>query len=126
MNTKILLSSLALMALSLHSGAQQPQAVTASPAPQPAVVTQININVLGQVNAPGRITLPKGSGLLDAIAGASGFSRGASPAKTLLIRKTAGDKPDSVKINLLPILAGRAKDMTLRDGDTVVIGQSLF
>jgi len=126
MNTKILLSSLAVMALSLHSGAQQPQAALASPAPQPAILSQININVLGQVNTPGRITLPKGSGLLDAIAAASGFSRGASPAKTLLIRKTAGDKPDSVKIDLRPILAGRAKDMTLRDGDTVVIGQSLF
>jgi polysaccharide export outer membrane protein len=104
--------------------AQGPAQITNMP--QPPVPVQITVNVLGEVNRPARITLPKGGTLLDAIAQAGGFTRMANTAILILIHKTTGDKPDSVKINIKPILAGEAKDIPLRDGDTLNIKATIF
>jgi protein involved in polysaccharide export with SLBB domain len=122
MTTKTLLASVTMMALTLlRSPAQIPQAPSPSPIPD-----QITVNVLGEVNKPSRIALPRGGTLLDAVAAAEGFTRMANTSKILLIHKTMGEKPDSVRIDLRPILAGIARDVTLRDGDTVVVGQAIF
>jgi len=120
MNPKTLLASIIMLALTLlGSPAQEAQPAVAAP-------DQITVNVLGEVNRPARIILPKGGTLLDAIASAGGFTRLGNPAKAVLIHKSAGAKPDSMKIDLRPIMGGAAKDVTLRDGDTVVIGQAIF
>jgi len=105
----------------------EPEAASpASPAPSAPAVEQITINVLGQVNYPARVNLPKGSGLLDAIAAAGGFSRIANPARILLIHKTPADKPDTEKLDMRTILNGTTRDIPLRNGDTVVVGQAMF
>jgi len=127
MNTRFLFA--ALLALTVvQAPAQQPAAPVPSPAvqPAPAMPVPIFINMFGQINEPRRIALPKGSGLLDAIAAAGGLTRIANAHKITIIHKTAGPKPDAFKIDLAPILEGTSKDILLRDGDTVVIPESLF
>jgi protein involved in polysaccharide export with SLBB domain len=136
MHFKTLIALLAMLAIVLpQAHAQAPQPPGAQPVPTgpnppaqalPPALSPIVINVLGEVNRPSRIVLPKGSGLLDAIAAADGFTRVANPADTLLIHKTPGEKPESVKINVKRIMSGTAKDIALRDGDTVVVGAGLF
>ena len=130
MNTKPVLLSLAVLNLALCAVVAQPPPPPAAPAPSaqatPAILNPIVVNVLGEVNNPSRVTLPKGSGLLDAIAAADGFTHIANPSKTLLIHKTAGQKPDTIKVDLKQIMTGVAKDVVLRDGDTVVIGAAIF
>ena len=128
MNTKLLLASAVILAFTLNAPAQEPQPQTPSPADQQTEPDSnaITINILGEANRPGRVTLPRGSGLLDAIASVGGFSRSANPRKITIIHKSAGPKPDFVKIDMNPIMNGTAKDIILKDGDTVVIGQSTF
>jgi len=126
MNRNTILASVMILAFTLVAGsAQEAPVPMQSPSPA-AAVDQITINVLGQVNKPARITLPKAGTLLDAIASVGGLTRYANPAKTMLIHKSSGGKPDSTKIDLRPILAGAARDIILKDGDTVVIGESTF
>lgn len=96
------------------------------PQPQATPSSQIFVNVLGEVNRPARVVLPKGSGLLDAIASVDGLSRYANPSRITLIHKSTGERSDSTRIDLRPIIAGAAKDIVLRDGDTVVVGESRF
>jgi len=129
MNVKTIFASLAVLACALsHAPAQQMPPPAPNPTEQalPQILNPIVINVLGEVNRPSRVVLPRGSGLLDAIAAAEGINRMANPAKTLLIHKTAGEKPDSVKIDLKLIMSGVAKDIALRDGDTLVIGAAIY
>ena len=135
MNCKTyLVSAMILSSTALRIPAQTPQASPATqpaPAAQPAPVAaatpeEISVNVLGEVNRPSRILLPKGSTLLDAIASAGGITRIGNASKVTLIHKSYGSKPNSVIINMKLIMMGTAKDVTLRGGDTVVIGQTLF
>jgi protein involved in polysaccharide export with SLBB domain len=128
MKPSILIASVALLVFTLQCHAQEPQAQTPAPAAQPAAtpLNQITVNLLGQFNNPQRVNLPKGSGLLDALAAAGGLSRIADAHKAVIIHKTASGKPDSVKIDLIPIMTGRAKDIVLKNGDTVVVSQSYF
>ena len=77
-------------------------------------------------NRPARVALPKGSGLLDALASAGGFTRTANPGNILVIHKGTGAKPETVKVNLKPIVTGVTKDIMLKDGDTVVVGEAIF
>jgi protein involved in polysaccharide export with SLBB domain len=126
---RTLLASVFILALTLHqSPAQQPQPLPQPPPQQIQVPApdQIAVNILGEVNRPARIILQKGATLLDAIASAGGFTRTANPSRVILIHKSAGEKPDSVHIDLKPILNGVAKDVPLRDGDTVNVGVSMF
>lgn len=122
LNSKSAMASVMMLVLTLpRGGAQEPEM---KPSATPSL--QIVVNVLGEVNRPSRIVLPKGGTILDAIAAAGGLTKLGNPAKTILIHKSAGEKPDSTKLDLRPILSGAAKDITLRDGDTVVVGQALF
>ena len=128
MKTKSLLSAAALLAFSLPSPAQQPQIPVPAPVQQPAPVISnaIFINVLGAVNQPARVNLPRGSGLLDVIAATGGLLKSADLRKITVIHKSAGDRADSVKIDLVPIMQGATRDITMRDGDTVVITEKLI
>jgi protein involved in polysaccharide export with SLBB domain len=122
------MKTLAASAMMLAFTLMGSQGQVTQPPTQPGVEApvQISVNVLGEVNRPARITLTKGGTLLDAIALAGGLTRIASPTHIVLIHKSAGEKPDSVKIDLRPILAGKTKDILLRDGDTVNIEATLF
>jgi len=129
MNTRTLLAAGLLFAMALPPcGAQMAQTPVAVPAATPIapIANQITINVLGQVNRPDRIVLPIGSGLLDAIAAAGGFTRIGNPANVIVIHKTSGERPDVSKIDMKKIMNGYVRDVRLRDGDTVEIGEVIF
>jgi protein involved in polysaccharide export with SLBB domain len=91
-----------------------------------APVPHIAVNVLGSVNYPARVNLPLNATLLDAIAATGGISRLGNAGKVVLIHKSKGDKPDREIINVHKIMQGEAKDIDLRDGDTVVVSESIF
>ena len=114
MQIKTLVASLAFLAF------VSPQA----PAQQPQVPDAIYVNVLGQVYHQERMALPRGSGLLDAITEAGGTTKFADTSRIILIHKTAGGKPDTERINFNPIFRGTAKDIILRNGDTVVVNEN--
>jgi len=130
MNTKSFVSVTLLLVLTMSSGSAQ-QAQFPSPAqavklPQAPPTGWITVNILGQVNYQSRIYLPSGATLLDAIASAGGFTKIANPSKVTLLRKTAGERPDSLHIDLKPIIAGTNRDVILRDGDTIIVGEATF
>jgi hypothetical protein len=126
MNLKTLLAFIIMLASTLVASPAQEAQPSQQTQPLVAAPDQIVVNVLGEVSRPARIILPKGGTLLDAIASTGGITRLGNPSRTTLIHKSAGAKPDSTRIDLKPILMGVAKDITLKDGDTVVIGQTLF
>jgi protein involved in polysaccharide export with SLBB domain len=101
--------------------AQQPQEPAPAASPAEQLPDSIYVNVLGQVNRQERMALPKGSGLLDAITEAGGITKFADASKIILIHKSPGQKPDTERINFNPIFMGTAKDVILRNGDTVVV-----
>jgi len=118
MNTKTFLASVMMLTITvLQSPGQQAQAAKGN---------VIVVNVLGQVNRPARIALPSGATLLDAIASTGGLTRIARPSKLVLIHKTKSGKLDSMQIDFRPIMNGFAHDIKLRDGDTVVVSESLY
>jgi len=122
MSTRTFLALVTIFSLTLAPcGAQLAQTPAATPA-----ANQIIINVLGQVNRADRIVLPAGSGLLDALAAAGGFTRTADPARIIVIHKSAGEKPDVTKIDMKKIISGIEKDIRLKDGDTVEVGETIF
>ena len=134
MNTHrtFLVTTLLLAFTLVHSPAQIAPPATFAPSPTPIqqnqipAPDQIAVNVLGAVNSPSRLLLPRGATLLDAIAAVGGLNNTANAAKVLLIHRTTGEKAASVKIDLRPILAGVANAATLRDGDTVMVPQRLI
>jgi len=92
--------------------------------PVPSAVT---IFCLGEVTAPGaqqfrstdRITV------LSAIARAGGLSARAS--KKISVKRRKGESlQQEIEIDYRKILSGKEPDMTLRDGDVLVIKESLF
>lgn len=93
-----------------------------TPTPMPA---QITVNVLGAVNKPSRVTLPKGATILDALASAGGETTAGDLSKVKLIRRSI-DQPDLAEINVKKILNGTAGDVVLRDGDTINVLKSSF
>lgn len=78
----------------------------------------MGINVLGQIRIPGRILLPKGANILDALAAAGGQTDWSNLSKVLIIHRSEG-KPDTATIDLRQILAGAAPNIVLHDGDTI-------
>jgi hypothetical protein len=95
---------------------------------QPVMATadQITVNVLGLVRKPSRCILPKGATVVDALASAGGAAPDADLKKVRLTHKTTGSKPDSILIDVKQILGGEAKDIVLRDGDTLYLTQLMF
>lgn len=117
-----------ILAAVLISGFAAPQTRAQAPtAPAPAIASQtITVNVLGAVNKPSRLILPAGGTVLDALASAGGATKSGNLSKVNVIQKTTGDKPKVVAIDLKQILNGAAKDVVLRDGDTLFIGETIF
>ena len=125
MHIKTLVASLAMLAFILpQAPAQQAQpALTTTVQTEVLSPGTINVNVLGQVNRQEQMALPKGSGLLDAISQAGGTTKFADTSRITVIHKSAGEKPDTQRINFNLIVLGTAKDIILRDGDTVVVNE---
>ncbi len=88
---------------------------------------QISVSLFGAVGTPGVYTLAEGSEstLLKAIAKAGGLQR-ASKSGVKIKRKGADGKEEIITINLGDILSGKKPDITLEDGDLIIINESFF
>jgi polysaccharide export outer membrane protein len=88
---------------------------------------QVSVSLFGAVASPGVYTLAEGSEstLLKAIAKAGGLQR-ASKSGVKIKRKIAGGKEEIITINLGDILSGKKPDVTLQDGDLIIINESFF
>lgn len=83
---------------------------------------RIGINVLGQVKHIDHFYLPQGSTVLDALACAGGASDTGNLTKAHLLRR-GGEATEDVAVDLKAILAAKAPDIVLRNGDTLVIAE---
>ena len=86
----------------------------------------IAIYVMGEVMRPGKIDFRSSQTptLLQAIAAAGGQTDRAS--KTAHIKRMTNGKEETLKIDFRRILDGKAKDVILRDSDTIWIKEALF
>lgn len=85
---------------------------------------QLSIAVLGEVVRGGQQQLPTGSGVLQALAGAGGFTEYAKKDRIFVLRQQAGT-PTPTRIRFtwekLVHAEGRAPAFRLRSGDVVVV-----
>lgn len=88
----------------------------------------ITIYVFGQVRNPGalQVKISKKITLLQAIAQAGGLSENASKRGVIVKRKDKGGKETNLRVNLNDIIKGKRKDIPLREGDVVIVKESIF
>lgn len=84
------------------------------------------VQVLGQVNRPGDVVIPPDRELtvVDAIAGASGFTRLAKDSEVILTRIAANGEKTTQSINVRKIMESDKQNeinIVLRDGDTLFV-----
>jgi protein involved in polysaccharide export with SLBB domain len=89
------------------------------------VKTFSSVYVLGQVEEPGPYPFSGGMTLLQAITTASGFTNIANKRKVRIVR-TVGNERQTIHVNAASVSKGDRKDVPLRPGDTVVVGESFF
>jgi polysaccharide export outer membrane protein len=85
------------------------------------------VRVAGEVQRPGSYTLIEAPTALDAVLVAGGFTDFASANRARLIRG-AGDGRTVLKLRLRDIVGGRegSTNVSLQDGDLIVVPESLF
>lgn len=85
--------------------------------------------VLGEVQKPGPYPMPVGGRvtLLQAITDAGGFTKGAAPRRTHVLRYADG-KSEDLKVDLKTLIShgDREKDMILEANDVVYVPQTYF
>lgn len=88
----------------------------------------LNVYVFGQVRTPGnhriRVNI-KGATLLKAIAQAGGFTERAR-RKGVMITRSTNMGPKRIKVNIKKIIAGKKKDIILKQDDIIFIPESFF
>jgi polysaccharide export outer membrane protein len=83
------------------------------------------IYVLGEVRNPGVFPLRDGPTALSACVLAGGFTDFASPGRVKITRIEDG-KPKLIRVDLIRVKRGKARDLILRDGDRIEVPQRLF
>lgn len=88
----------------------------------------ITIYVFGQVRNPGalQVKISKKITLLQAIAQSGGLSENASKRGVIVKRKDKSGKETNLRVNLTDIIKGKRKDIPLREGDVVIVKESIF
>lgn len=88
----------------------------------------ITIYVFGQVRNPGalQVKMSKKITLLQAIAQAGGLGENASKRGVIVKRKDKAGKETNLRVNLNDIIKGKRKDIPLREGDVVIVKESIF
>ncbi|HAR35554.1 MAG TPA: hypothetical protein DCR87_01355 [Acidobacteria bacterium] len=88
----------------------------------------ITIYVFGQVRNPGalQVKMSKKITLLQAIAQAGGLSENASKRGVIVKRKDKTGKETNLRVNLNDVIKGKRKDIPLREGDVVIVKESIF
>lgn len=85
---------------------------------------QLSVAVLGEVVRGGQLQLPTGSGVLQALAGAGGFTEYARKDRIFVLRHEAGAPvPTRIRFTWEHLIhaEGRAPGFRLRSGDIVVV-----
>ena len=95
------------------------------------VTTQSSqIVLLGEVKKPGVYPLPYGESmtLLQAIAGAGGFTELASPDRVRIVRKAADGRQVTMQIRVSELLRGKEgqQDISLEPNDVIMVPEVLF
>ena len=95
-----------------------------------AATQSSQIVVLGEVEKPGVYPLPFGEEmtLLQAIAGAGGFTELASPDRVSLVRRRPDGGQTTLKIRVSDLLGGKGKqpDVPLEPNDVIMVPQVFF
>jgi polysaccharide export outer membrane protein len=88
----------------------------------------ITIYVFGQVREPGglQVKMSKKITLLQAIAQAGGLSENASKRGVVIKRKDKDGKETNLQVNLKDIIKGKRKDIPLKEGDVIIVKESIF
>lgn len=88
----------------------------------------IIIYVFGEVRNPGAIQVKRSQKitLLKAIAQAGGLSENASKRGVTIKRKDERGKEINIKVNLNDIIKGKKQDIPLKEGDVVIVKESIF
>jgi protein involved in polysaccharide export with SLBB domain len=83
------------------------------------------VYVLGEVNTPGRFDFDDQMTMVQSIAAAGGFKKGALPAHAVLIRRQSVSKIVGIEVNLKAVTQGAKmiNDVPLRNYDIVFIPQ---
>jgi protein involved in polysaccharide export with SLBB domain len=87
------------------------------------------IVLLGEVKEPGVYPLPVGEQmtLLQAIAGAGGFTELASPDRVRIVRKGKDGKQTTLRVRVSNLLGGgRQKDIPLKPNDVIMVPEVVF
>lgn len=87
----------------------------------------IHVYLLGEVSTPGEQSFDttERATLLYAIARAGGLADRASP-KIVIQRRGEGDEVEQIHANYKQIVAGKAPDVELEDGDVLIVKESFF
>lgn len=80
-----------------------------------------SVSVLGEVNKPGVYAVPLGSGVLQALAAAGGFTQYAARDRIFVVRETPQRARIKFQFDELTQAEGKAANFHLRPGDTVVV-----
>ena len=88
------------------------------------------IVLMGEVKTPGVYPLPYGETmtLLQAIAGAGGFTELASPDRVRIVRRLPGGQQTTLKFRVSDLLGGKGKqqDVPLEPNDIIMVPEVLF
>jgi len=87
------------------------------------------VQVLGEVNRPGFVVIPpeEQMTLLQALAGAGGFTRLANQRDVQIKRTNARGETETFRVNVADILRGTgSQDVPIIKGDTVVVSERVF
>ncbi|MDD8020665.1 MAG: polysaccharide export protein [Acidobacteriota bacterium] len=88
----------------------------------------VNVYVFGEVKQPGalQVKMSKKITLLQAIAQAGGLSENASKRGVIIKRRDKSGQEINISINLNDIIKGKKKDIPLKEGDVIIVKQSIF
>jgi len=88
----------------------------------------VTIYVFGEVRNPGaiQVKISKKITLLQAIAQAGGLSENASKRGVIVKRKDKDGKETRMQINLNDIIKGKKQDIPLKEGDVIIVKESIF
>ncbi|MBC7364461.1 MAG: polysaccharide biosynthesis/export family protein [Candidatus Aminicenantes bacterium] len=89
---------------------------------------EIIIYVFGEVRNPGALKVKRSQKitLLKAIAQAGGLTENASKRGITIKRKDLNGKEINMTVNLNDIIKGKTKDIPLKEGDVVIVKESIF
>ncbi len=84
--------------------------------------TDISVFVMGEMDKPGKLVVPRGTTMMQLLAQAGGFTRFAAPNRVLLRRVDAKTKKiKAYRINARSMMNGGTQMVVLQQGDVVVV-----